>query len=185
MTLGKSLAVASIAIAFVCQSSRADEPDTRRQVYSDGQRINIWLPVDSGRYYKILWHFGSRENGEWQAHEVYWFPNDPDNFYFYNTTTKTFWGRCTKGWFPVVSRRPSPSLQQQFTEYAYTILPYWVKPGLGDLNTVNFDLYPMGKMPPIPESTDGTAVEPPPTPTVLALVPIAPAPAPPPNLPMK
>lgn len=187
MNLRRSIAVALIAFIAVCQSSRADEPDTRRQVYSDGQRINVWIPLNAGTSYKILWHYRSRENGEWQSHDVYWFPNDPDNFYYYNPATKTFWGRCTKGRFPVWSTEKSrhPYLPIEFTGYAYTILPYWVKPGFNDLPSVNFDLYPMGKLPPVPESTDGTAMEPPPNPQVLALVPISPAPAPPPILPLK
>ena len=186
MTRRQSIVAALIAISFVCRSARADEPDTRRQAYSDGnKRANVWIPLDDGKCYKIIWHYRSKENGDWQSHEVYWFPTDPDNFYYYNTVSKTFWGRCTKGMFPVWSRdMKAPTLPQftQYAQYAYTILPYWVKPGFNDLPSVNFDLYPMGKLPPIPESTDGTAMEPPPTPQVLALVPIGP-PNPPPTLP--
>ena len=64
-------------------------------------------------------------------------------------------------------------MERKDVKYTYTILPYWIKPQtLQNALNVDYDLFPLGDLPTIPESTDGVMMEHPPIPQTLKLVPI-------------
>lgn len=62
-----------------------------RQYYSDWQKA----PPAKGDYYvRKYYSKPTPEYVGYRTHEVHYFPKKPKHYYYYNTKTQKYWGRC-------------------------------------------------------------------------------------------
>jgi hypothetical protein len=114
---------------------------TARQYYSS------WHKHPShGYYYRHYYYKPSPEYSGYKHHYAIYYPSRPNHYYFYNSYTKRYWGRC-----PV----------QTNGKEQYSLLAEADRKG--KLSEIAETAFPApGRMPTIPESKDGAIMDLPP-----------------------
>ena len=135
-----ALATAVAISALAATSSRAADQFHARQHFGD------WHRHPSGFHYRPYYYTPHQQFVGFKHHYVIHYKARPQHHYFYNPYKKQFWGRC-----PVATEGKA----------SYSLLAE--KDRGGDINKIPESAFPEpGRMPPIPESSDGATLDLPP-----------------------
>jgi hypothetical protein len=124
-----------IVLAAAALPAAAQEPKGR-QYYS-----RFWQR--QGGYYYRTYYYRPTPNADYRAHQVIYYPSRPRYYYYYNPYTNKYWGRCDRATLAYSKLAPEDQRQR-----------------LADIPEEAFPK--AGPMPAIPESEDGTRMQPPP-----------------------
>lgn len=115
--------------------------------YSHRQYYGNWQKHPTQGYsYRSYYYKPTQTYSGYKHHYVIQHPGHPDHLYFYNPYQQKFWGRCPAA----AEGKPLYSLLAE-------------KDRSGDLSKIPESAFPKpGKLPPIPESADGVALDLPP-----------------------
>lgn len=115
-----------------------------RQYYSDN-----WEQSPGGRFYFLRYYYRPAATDiEFQMHYVVWYPGEKDYYYYYNPSKQKYWCRALS------QSRPSMNIWQVLDDPE-------LSGQLADIAEQTWDTK-QRKRPPIPNSTDGTLMDPPP-----------------------
>lgn len=130
-------AVACLALGRISAAQQEDGEDAPRQFYSE------WKKHGEFKYHYRSYNYKPSESSdEYRVHYVVLHESRPDYLYFYNPYKKKYWGRC-------------PAHQEG--RQVYSLLPAkYRRERLSEIPESAFP--PLGKLPPIPESTDGATL---------------------------
>jgi hypothetical protein len=93
-------------VALLLDSSASAQPvGGKLQYFTNGNRENKWTYYKDKECYAIWWKYWDNSDKRYKLHTVYWYPKDPDNYYYYNPEKKEIWGKC-------VSRRQYSALPE-------------------------------------------------------------------------
>jgi hypothetical protein len=107
------------------------------QQYAPRQYYSDWKKPAQGKYaYRQYYYKPTPSYAGYRVHEVRFFPQKPKHYYYYNTKTQKYWGRCPTE----ANGTPSYSLLKMEDRHK-------------DLEMIPESAFPPpAKLPPIPES---------------------------------